>query len=282
MVHGILVLLDGRCETQPIITSSAMLARRHGAGIRALTIADTRRAVSLASSCEGAVFSVVEQEQLEKLETLQTAAQTSFAQMCLQAGVNFDVRRLSGDPFAVLPREARYQDLVIAGWRQPFPDWRADEGQGILNPHSLIDLVADGVHPLLIARETPLLQPRVLLVNDGTPASGRILRTFLKQKLWPDASLRLLAVASEENEARGILRESTDLLAHFEGGLQQNCESGFVCGPLRKVLTPYIEKWGADLVVLGIQRGPGLLRRVLGSAAVDVLRGTGCALYLGD
>ena len=189
---------------------------------------------------------------------------------------------MSGDPFELLPREARFQDLVIVGWRPPLPDWRASEGEGTLDPHSLVDLVAGGVHPLLIARESALNQPRVLLVNDGTAAAGRSIRNFLRQRLWPEASLRLLTVARDESVARELLRESAELLSLTNGRGEIDFESGFACGPLRKILVPYVEKWGADLVVLGVSRSHGLLRRILGTAAVDVLRRTGCALYLGE
>jgi hypothetical protein len=74
-----------------------------------------------------------------------------MATACLAAGVNFDVRRESGDPFELLPREARYHDLVIAGC--PAPNQRSsmdEEDEDAIKPRMLIELTLGGARPMLI------------------------------------------------------------------------------------------------------------------------------------
>lgn len=280
MIQSILTYLDGRSDPRPTIALSVMLARRHGARLRGLTVSDTRLAHSLTTTCEAAAYSVIEQERLERSAARQAVAQTAFAQACLDEEVNFDVRRSIGSPLELLPFEARYHDLAITGWRDSPAAWQSEDGH-TRDPHFLVDLLLAGVQPLLILRDRDLVQqpPRVLLVNDGSIAAVRTIRHFLNQRLWPDASLRLLTVAPQEDEARRLLRESADLCRGEYAA--RDCETGFACGPLRKVLLPYAEKWSADLIVLGVSRSNGLLRRVWGAAAVDVLSHSSIAMYLG-
>jgi nucleotide-binding universal stress UspA family protein len=114
------------------------------------------------------------------------------------------------------------------------------------------------------------------LVSDGTNASARAIREFLRQNLFPESELRLLAIGSTEQRARNMLREMVD----YCRGRQVSLESGWICGSPRRVIIPYAHKWGADLVVLGVTRKSPLVRRLFGDPAQRVLEETNLALYV--
>jgi nucleotide-binding universal stress UspA family protein len=56
-------------------------------------------------------------------------------------------------------------------------------------------------------------------------------------------------------------------------------ETGCVCGSVRKVLLPYARKWQADLIVMGVQPGNRLLRWILGSTALQLMKKLRCGVY---
>lgn len=277
MLDSILVYLNGTSAAPSVIDASVVLARRHEARIRALTIADTRAAESLLAGCESAVFAVVEHERLSQVELKQVAAHAELATACLAAGVNFDVRRESGDPFELLPREAGYHDLVITACETVCPSSRDEESEAV-DPRTVIDLSLAGARPMLVVRGSAAPPSRALLIYDGTAAAGRAIRNFLRQDLWPDMEARLLAVGATDDEARSLQREMADACRRYS----VVPESGHLRGPLRRVLAPYAEQWQADLIVLCAGRANSFVRRMFGDAALDVLQKTSCALYLGE
>lgn len=277
MLANILAWLDESACASAAIEHAVALGNRHRACVRALTVADTRGLIELLATCESAVFSVAEQQRLTESDARCHAAHRALARACLAAGINFDVRRDSGDPVEHLVREARYHDLVVAAFPLAGADEAGLSGEPVPNPQLILDAALAGARPLLIVRRPPLAASRVLLVYDGTLASGRAIRTFLQQRLWEAAACRLLAVGGSEGDALALQREMRDACR----ALAADLETGAVCGSLRRILVPYIERWEPDLVVLGSDRTHPLLRRVFGDAARDVLVRTSSALYLG-
>jgi hypothetical protein len=271
VLRSLLLHLDGDSRPAAAVPAAVNLAAQHAARVRGLMLVDTSRLVAAAVGCEAAIYAVTEGERLQQQELQQAAALSTLARECLQSGVDFDVRRLRGDPLELLPREARFHDLIVTSW--PLPGERDNVPGGI---RTLTELGLRGAQPLLVLRDDRPEMERVLLVYDGGTASERSIKAFLSQQLYPKAEVRLLAIGESEDEGRRNLAE----MAEYVRPLRDHVELGRAPGPLRRVVASYVPKWGADLVVLGIPRREGLLARLWGDAVAEALRKTSAAVYL--
>lgn len=272
MLSSILLHFSHQQQGEEVIEVGVELARISAARVRGLTLVDTRRMAVLSASSESAVFSQIEDNRLSRVEAAQDSLRSRLTRACLAAGIDFDLRRIRGNPFEVLPSEATFHDLVITSF--PGLDARAEEACG-LTEVELVDLAIAGVQPLLILRRPRQPLRRVLLATDGSPSSVAAVRQFLSQRLLPEAEFRLLAFGRSQPHARATLRELTD----YCRGRRLTFESGWLCGAPRRLLVPYAQKWNADLVVWGVPRGNRVVRRLLGGVAEMVLQSTDMALY---
>jgi nucleotide-binding universal stress UspA family protein len=272
MLNSVLLHFSSVQNGEPIIELGVGLARRSAARLRGLTLVDTRRLASLSATSEAAIYTDSEYSRLHQVEAQHDSVRSRLSQACVSAGIDFDIRRVRGNPLEVLPPEAQFHDLVVTSLPR-VADLKS-EGSN-LAAGELIDLLFQGVQPLLVLRDS--LQPlrRVLLVSDGTGAAARAIREFLRQNLIPEADLRLLAVGSTEQRARNSLREMVD----YCRSRRATIESGWICGSPRNVVIPYALKWGADLVVLGVSRKSRMVRRLFGDPAQRILEDTNLALY---
>jgi nucleotide-binding universal stress UspA family protein len=272
MLSSVLLHFADTQHGQPVIDLVVRLARRSAAKVRGLTLVDTRRLAELTASSEAACYAASEFDRLHRVEVEQDTVRQQLSQACLSAGVDFDLRRVRGNPLEVLPPESQFHDLVVTSFPSPGD---SESVPGTLSAADLLDLLFQGVEPLLVVRSAERPLRRVLLVGDGTRPSARAIRHFVQQNLLPGAELRLLAVGPNEAQSRAALREMADYCR--SRGLV--LESGWLCGAPRRAIVPYAEKWGADLVVLGVKRSSRVLRRLLGDPAETILRSTELALY---
>jgi nucleotide-binding universal stress UspA family protein len=274
MLHSVLLHLSGVQHGEPVIDFGVNLARRCEARVRGLTLVDTRRLMSLAATCEAAAYANGEFRRLHRVEQEHGAMRSNLSQACLSAGVNFDVRRMRGNPFDVLPPESQFHDLFVTALPSPGSSGDDEDDAG-LSARELVDLLFQGVQPMLVVRDRQQPLARVLLVSDGTPATSKAIRSFLQQELLPHAEYRLLAIGDTEDQARESLRE----IVEYCRSRRMSVETGILRGAMRRVLIPYAQKWQADLVVLGVTRGNAVLRRLIGETAQDILCKTSFALY---
>jgi nucleotide-binding universal stress UspA family protein len=271
MLHSVLLHFSSAQHGDPVIELGVHLARRSSARVRGLSLVDTRRLAALSTS-EAACYANHESVRLHRVEAEQDGVRASLSQACLSAGIDFDVRRVRGNPLEVLPTESQFHDLVVTSFQRP---GEPEFDDASLSATDLVELMFHGVQPLLVVR--PRQQPirRVLLVGDGTAPSARAVRQFLQQRLLPEAELRLLAIGPSEDRARATLREMSD----YCRSRNLVFESGWLCGAARRVLVPYAHKWGADLVVLGVPRAARVVRCIWGEPAEQILQKTELALY---
>lgn len=278
MLTRLLLHLDGGPSTAAAISSGVQLAARHGVQLRGLLLVDTRRLTALAISAESASSCTAELERLALVDWAQDAVRQELSQACATAGVMLDVRQLRGDPLALLPAQAAFHDLVVMPLAAP-----AELGPepGRLSVADVLSLVPTGVHPLLVLRPgVPGREPardvrRVLLINDGTPSSAAAIRQYLAQQPFPDSEHRLLAVA----ETTAAARVQLAAIANYARQRQLDFESGCLRGTLRQLLRPYVEKWEADLVVLGAVAQHALLRPLWQSPLEQLLQTTNVGLF---
>lgn len=274
MLNSILLDLTSDRLSPRLIQCGVELGFRHAARVRGMSIVDTRRINELVKECESAAYAVFERARLDRAEALQSTAQARMAQACAAADLDFDVRCAEGDPVDLLTREASFHDLVITGC--PVPSQAGDRTVQVRYSRELKELVLRGVQPLLVLRESKAGAGRVLMVDDGSPASARAIKSFLCQRLSSDAEIRLLAWGRTERQARERLRDLTGYVRTHHSEF----ETGLICGPLRTILASYAMKWEADLVVTGVVRR-SLLRGMLCRDMVDdLLRRTEIGLYL--
>lgn len=270
MIQSLLLHVDGDDRGTAAIPAVVQLAAAQNARVRGLMVVDTRNLIAAAVGCESAVYAAAEVERLDRQEELQSSALSQLATACLRAGIDFDVRRLRGNPLELVPREARFHDLAITIW-----PLRPAEGSDADGVRTLTELARRGAQPLLVLRDAQGAPQRLLLVFDGSVASERAVKQFLSQQLFADAEMRLLAIGSSDQEARSHLRQLSDCLRNHRGPV----ELGHMHGALKQVLPAYVQKWEADLVVLGVPHRDRLFGSPWCRTVADVLRETPAALY---
>ena len=175
----------------------------------------------------------LELSRLNAADLNQGTVSSKLSSACLQARVNFDVRRLKGDPFEILPRESRFHDLTVTTFPLPGEPVVGDHG---LTADETLALLSHGVQPLLVLRTPQQPIRRVLVISDGLSASNGVVRQFLSQNLFPDADHRLLAVGEQAEHAQDLLRE----LVEYGHQRRIQFESGWLRGPvaITSFLTP--------------------------------------------
>lgn len=274
MLTSMLLLMDGAEQAAPVIRFGVSLATSASARVRGLTLVDTRD-LEEAQTCEAAVFLKSALTRQAVAERCQSSAREEMTRACLDAQLNFDVRRLAGDPLEVLPQEARYHDLVVTSLAPADRQVPGDTPFSLSVP-DLTALLQRGVQPLLILPAGEQAIGRVLLVYDGSEAAGRTIRSYFSLGVLRDAEHRLLAIGRDESSVQSSLKEMADYC-------QARCPSleiGFAVGRARRVLVPYAAKWQADLLVMGVSRSHRLLQYVLGHLSLDLSKDVKCGLFV--
>jgi nucleotide-binding universal stress UspA family protein len=269
-----LLLMEGAEQAGPVIRCGIKLARSAEARVRGLTLVDTRH-VEQSRSSEVAVCITTAITRQSFAERLHEGARAELTKACLEAGLNFDIRRLAGDPLEVLPLEARFHDLVVTAVA-PIDPKLPYGGTMTLSTSDLVALLKRGVQPLLVLPPEQKPIERVLLVYDGSEAASRTIRSYSKLGIFRDADHRLLAVGPDESSADLALMD----MAEYCRGFFPSIELGFAVGSTRRVLAPYAAKWQTDLLVLGVSRSHRLLRRILGGVSLDLMNEVKCGLFV--
>lgn len=274
MLSSVLLLMEGAEQAGPVIRCGVTLARDVEARVRGLTLVDTREAQH-PQDCEAAVYLTTASTRQALAERLHEGARAELSKACLEARLNFDVRRLMGDPLEVLPQEARFHDLVVTSLGPKDHRLPADSRMR-LSTGDLTALLRRGVQPLLVLPPEQERIERVLLVYDGSEAAGRTIRSFLNLGVLREAECRLLAIGADESSAQSSMMEMAD----YCRSRCSNLEMGFAVGRPRRVLLPYVAKWEADLLVLGVSRSYRLLHRLMGRVSLELLSEVKCGLFV--
>ncbi len=266
-ISRILLHLPESGEAESLIQLAAALARRCRARLRGLTVVDTH-ALSELVTRESAGYAVSELQRLQIGALRRDEVRALFSRVCLKADLDFDLCRKQGRALPLLAAEAQTHDLAIT--------LGASRGERSgLSASEAAELLVSGNAPWLVMRPQATLGERVLLVQDETAAATRAIRSFVRQRLFPGATVRLLAVAPTPRDAEAQLHESIELVRpHFPA-----CEIGYVAGKVTRVVPEYVRQWEADLVVVGAHRAPPLARFWSGQQVAMVLERTSSALY---
>jgi len=269
-VSRILVHFPDTVRSEDLIPVAVELATRSGAQLRGLTLVDTSQLEDITTSCESAAAAVIEQHHLETREEQRNRVRTAFSQACLNAGIDFDIRRRFGNSLDILKEESKVHDLIVT-----YLQYKENQKHGDLAGLDVMHLIRGGIDPLLVLREKQELPQRILLIQDGTPATNRAMRSFLMQQQFPEATVRLLAVGSSEATAQKMLHDHYERIRRWVSEL----ETGFVAGSAAKVVPQYVSQWDADLVVIGTSPRHPLVGSIIKDASTQILNKTQAALY---
>jgi nucleotide-binding universal stress UspA family protein len=268
MFSSILLYLEDEVRAESAIRLTLQLAKQTKSRIRGITLIDTRQHEE-AHTHESAAFATLANAALRLSEHRQQVVRHRLSEACLEADVNFDIRKYAGDPVKILTRESRFHDLVVAS--------------GIvsstflgLTARDLIGLVHHGSNPVLLLQPHQPLLNRVLLVYDGTEAAGRAIRSYLRIGPLVGADHRLLAIGKDPETACEFLHE----MGEYCKARCPKLEYGYVVGEVREIILPYINKWQADLVVVGHSVEGILFRRLFSNGVLQLLRKTSCASWV--
>ncbi|MFO0946473.1 MAG: universal stress protein [Planctomycetota bacterium] len=268
MLKSILLHLGGVRERANVIPCGVGIAQASQARICRDSLLDTRREDNLRLTCESAIHLYFEQEKRRQMERDLKAHRKDLTTACLAADLDFDVRRLIGNPVQELPGLAKFHNLFITA----FSDRKSPGG---LTGGQIIDLARRDARSILMLRESARPIQRVLRAADGFDASRNAIRVYLASRPFPDASHRVLGIAEQEMLARQWTHE---VLGECRAKLG-NVETGSLVGKPRRVLIPYLGKWEADMVVLGLPKALPVVDRLLGATALRVLTKTECVLF---
>lgn len=272
MLNNVLLHLDGATQAKSVIRLGVSVAQESKARVRGLTLLDTRR-VEAAYRCESAVYAVMEQSRQTHAESQHGAVRFHLSRACLEAGLDFDIRRTAGNPLKVLPHEARFHDLTVTS---ALPKASRKPTDTDFSLRDLAALLQRGMQPMLVAHPDQRPITRVLMAYDGSDASGRAIRSFLGLDIFTEAEHRLLAIGGTEHAARSALREVAD----YCFSKRRSFEAGCACGTPRRVLRPYAKKWQADLLVLGVAPRNRVSSWFVGIPALNMYSKLRCSLYV--
>ncbi len=273
MLKSVLLYLESAERAAPVVRFGVSLAQETDARVRGLTLLDTRDS-SDAQACESAIYASLANAKSAISEYAHEAARAELSNACLKARLDFDVRRIAGDPMKVLPREARFHDLVVVssnGFDERFPA----SSRFHLSNGEITQLLHRGVQPILLLPPQAKPIERVLLAYDGSEAASRAIRSWLTLGVLHNAEYRLLAIGGDESAARTSLAE----MAEYCSAHCSNLETGCAIGKTRRVLLPYAQKWEPDLLVLGINPRNRFVNHLLGHASIDLVQTLNCALF---
>ncbi|QDU96418.1 universal stress protein [Lignipirellula cremea] len=274
MLNSVLLHLPGARAEGPVIELGVALSSRLRIRLRGLSVLDTRSLLSLNAQTEIPVFTGVEQLHLQCGKLQQEQLRQRLLHACTKAGISVDVRLAKGDPLDLLPSESQFHDLTLSCFPPP-QERRLVPGHTELTCSDFVAFLDRGVQPLLLVREKEKELRRILMVYDGTAASGKAVKQFLNQRLFPSAEFRLLAAGPTLHKAKEYLKE----MAAYCRLLQMDCEAGFVVGRAEAVILPYSARWEADLIVLGVRRQPWRIPWLVGNPVSQILQKSACAIY---
>ena len=265
MLKRILVGLGGTDYTVTAINQAVALAMANDAEMTGVTIIDKERLshVGPVPIGGGNYARGLVADRIEKARDRVDWAMQEFTEACSASGVRHRVLREVGEPFSLMIDHARYHDLMIFGLRSLF------EFDLVPDPHdALVRLVEAGVRPLLAVSKGFHPVNKVLIAYSGSMESAKAMKRFVQMRLWPEAKLRIVTFAHQEDKAEQLVGDAADYCrAH-------GFEPEVACVPEspKNHLLPYAAEWGADLTVVGNSARNLLLRRIVGETALHVSR----------
>ena len=274
MMKRILVGLAGSAYTPSAIEHAVNLAQTHSAEATGVTVFDMCRVRSLG----GAVpppwedANAIRDRRQAITETRIAHSIREFEEACVKAQVQHQVVEETGDPFSTLVDLARYHDLTVFGLRSVF-EW---DFLGAAPQELLIQLLNDGVTPIIAVSEKFRSISRVMIAYSGSMESATAMKRFVQMRLWPNAHLRVVTFDPSDEEANR-LAVSAEGYCRAHG---YDVEHQSNPGQARDLLLAAATLWQADMIVMGNSARSVLMRNILGDTFLSVTSQSELPLFL--
>lgn len=269
--------VEGQSYTESAIHTAIDLAVRHQASLTGVTVANLAQLKRIGPVPIGAGAAAADMRKHRLTETRDrvAAAVVAFEEACEQAGRPCKVKREERDEaFDFLTSLARYHDLTVIGLRGLFEF--GVHGEAHYDPaDTMLRLVTNGVRPIIAAGPQPREINKIIVAYSGSPQSAKTIRRFVQMRLWPDATLRLVAFGDDQERRK---RHLSHAAAYFEShGL--TAEQDYRPSDPKTGLLEAADEWGADLIVMGNSHRTLISRKVLGDTVLHTIKNSDLPIF---
>ena len=273
MIKRILVALSGTPFTATATKYALDLAKLHKAEVTGVTDVNIAQLMKVGPVPVGggAAAASLAEHRISVTEEHVEQAVKDFGEACADAGMTHCIDRETGDPFERLTALWRYHDLTIAGLRGLF------EYGVVQNPDDiLIQLISQGVRPILAVPKEYRPIRKVLVAYNGSMESAKALKRFVQMNLWPDVTVQIACFDMSAQEGEALLGDAAMYCRSHGIG----AETQHVDGHPRDALLDHASAWQADLIVLGSTSRARIFKRLLGDTALHCVRNADVPLFL--
>jgi len=273
MIKRILVALSGTPCTSSAITHSIELAKLHNAALTGVTVFDPDRLQDVGPVPLGgatAAHELGEHRMALAKEQIEDSI-TEFEKACCDAEVKNRVIRETGDSAKCLLNDWRYHDLTVIGLRGLFE-------YGVLHDHGdiVLDVIGDGLRPLLAVSEQYRPIHSALVAYDGSPIAARAMKAFCMLDIWKPMPTTVACFKGQDGDANRLLSDAESYLtSHTIPTTTKRIEEK----PLNAILEE-MYACNADLLVMGAAKRMRLGRKLLGDTARFALENSTRPIFL--
>ncbi|MDJ0782254.1 MAG: universal stress protein [Desulfosarcinaceae bacterium] len=274
MIRTILIGLGGTPFTNVAIERAVELARIHQAIITGVTVFNPEAIQRVGPVPVGGGAYAQRMRDRRRKVTEETVAEAieRFHSRCRTGGIPARVEQEKGDPFTLMAKRARFSDVTIFGLRSLFDYGITSEPKA-----ALINLVAQGVRPIIAVSERFRPIRKALIAFNGTMSAAKALRRFVQLNPWPGTAVEIVhfTPSPTEEDRRDLVEASEYCQAH-----------GFTVDTVvrsedpRDGLLAYAQETKADLIVMGNGMRRLMVRKVLGDTVLDTIQKADRPLFL--
>lgn len=276
MIKRILLALAGTSYTENAIRKAIELAQVHDASITAATVVDIETLSNIGPVPIGGSETADElrRHRVQVTRDRVHEAIRDFKAKCETANVQYATREEEGNPFDLVASMSRFHDVTIFGLRSVF---EFDVAEPNREPDSLLmRLVTSGARPILGTPKFYRPCRRALIAFGGSSESASSMRQFVQSKLWPSLDVQIVSIGSDQSKCESLLEDAKEYcVAHG-----MDATTRYVQGSSPKMILGAIEKYDADIVVLGSSHKNLLLRKIFGQTTRTVIEHSDRMVFL--
>ena len=269
MLKRILLGLGDREHSESKIQHAIDLAQAHDAKITAVTVLDTDWLTHVGPVPMGGSGAAEELREHRLRVAREKIAEASeyFEQCCRDADVSAVLIPEEGDPFKVLTRHAKFQDLMLYELQGAFNYGLVTE-RGESPIDLLIRFIRAGVRPILAVDAKFRKIERALVAYSGSVESARTVKQFIRMDPGPEVAIRVVTFDKDEEAGQARLTDVRAYCADY--GVEVDLK--FVQGPPKGHIIEEANDFNADIIVMGNSAKSLLSRKIFGETALYCLQ----------
>ena len=273
MIKRILVALSGTSCTQSAIVHAVELAKENDAELTGVTVFDPDRLTDVGPVPMGGASAAHELAE-HRLELASEQIEESIGQFekaCGDAGVTNRVLKETGDSAVKLLSAWRYHDLTVIGLRGLFE-------YGVLHDHGhlVLDVIGEGLRPLLAVNEEYRPINTAMVAYDGSPLAARAMKAYCMLSIWKPMPTTVVCFEGQDGETDELLDDAAAYLeSHTFSATKKRVEE-----KPRTAMLKTMEECNADLLVMGAAKRTRLGRKLLGDTAKFALENSTRPIFL--